>query len=97
LKKVGFLVHLFEYEIEMTKPLTSKDAADKVVKNVHRKIEQNLFSLRDNHHGLGGPAWRRKDLGAVPPRGDCRECVSLPVEGLTVEQSCFRNTFKEEL
>ena len=86
MKKVGFLVQLFEYEIEMTKPLTSKDAADKVVKNVQRKIEQNLFSLRDNHHGPGGPTWRRKDLGAVPPRRDCGEPVLQTVEGLTVGQ-----------
>tara|TARA_R110002124_G_scaffold286079_2_gene465852 strand:+ start:361 stop:546 length:186 start_codon:yes stop_codon:yes gene_type:complete len=38
LNKGGFLVHLINYEIEMTKkPETSKDAADKVLKNIRCK------------------------------------------------------------
>jgi len=37
----GFLVHFIDYEIEMMKkPTTSKDAADKVVKNIRRKTRQ---------------------------------------------------------
>jgi len=37
----GFLVHLIDWEIEMRqKPETSKDAADKLVKNIRRKTRQ---------------------------------------------------------
>jgi hypothetical protein len=37
----GLLVHLIDYEIEMAKkPQTSKDAAEKVVKNIRRKTRQ---------------------------------------------------------
>jgi len=38
LKNGGFLVHLIDQEIEMMKkPEASKDAADKLVKNIRRK------------------------------------------------------------
>jgi len=37
LNKEGFLVHLTDWKIEMRhKPETSKDAADKLVKNIRR-------------------------------------------------------------
>jgi transposase len=37
----GFLVHLIDEEIEMMKkPETSKDAADKLVKNIRSKARQ---------------------------------------------------------
>jgi transposase-like protein len=45
LNKGGFLVHLIDSEIEMTKkPTTSKDAADKVVENIRRKTRQTCSS-----------------------------------------------------
>jgi len=45
LNRGGFLVHLIDWEIEMTKkPTASKDAADKVVKNIRRKTRQTYSS-----------------------------------------------------
>ena len=47
------------------KPQTSKDAADKVVKNIRRKTRQTYSAEEKIRIVLAGSAWRGKHLCAV--------------------------------
>jgi hypothetical protein len=65
----GFLAHLIDWEIEMMKkPETSKDAADKLVKNIRRKIRQS-YSAEEKIRRVEGshlPTRKALDMLGIP-------------------------------
>tara|TARA_R110002095_G_scaffold149607_1_gene129309 strand:+ start:185 stop:580 length:396 start_codon:yes stop_codon:yes gene_type:complete len=84
LNRGGFLVHLINYEIDMTKkPETSKNAADKVDKNVRRKTRQTYSAGEKIRIVLAGL------------RGE--ESISVPCRREGIAESLYYSWSKELL